>query len=85
MKATQRIRITATSGACWIVTDCNAKARSEIINLGPRKFACRIDRYGKPWKYMVVTGTDNLHSVYEMTFQVGERYINGELPSLQAA
>lgn len=75
----QAVRVHAHANG-WTVTDSKARATSDILDLGCRGFACRIDRNGKPWKYMVVTGTSNPHSIYELCFQIGERYdADGEL------
>lgn len=78
MKKPARITATWTSPVHCTITDPSAKCVASILNLGGKGWACRIDRCGQPWRYMVVTGTDNPQSIYEMTRELGDAYREDE-------
>lgn len=75
-KARRRNVYVSKHASGYTLTDTTVRPAmtADIINLGSKGWACRIDRCGKPYRYMVVTGTDNPHSIYELCRELGQRY-----------
>jgi hypothetical protein len=65
---------TILEGQAYEVTDTIAKATAIIGSAGRLGWYCTVTRYGRNWKHMVVSGTDNPHSVYEVCFQLGTKF-----------
>ena len=85
-KVTARAFPIGINGVRYEITDRQAKATAHIGRGGPGEWLCLITRYGRNWKFMAVTGTDNPESIYELAFQLGERhelnmYAEYQLPS----
>lgn len=72
-----KIRLTtANKGGCWIVTDTNRSRRqtAEVLNRGQGNWNVRIDRAGKPWKYLANVRTETPEAAYEYTVEFGQLY-----------
>ena len=64
---------TWTNGLGWNVTDTLSRVSGEILK-AEGGLNVRIDRQGKPWKYLKVSETTNPHSAWELCLQIGQRY-----------
>ena len=70
-----KVTVTTVLNNCvYAVTDTSAKTTATIGSAGRLGWYCTISRYGRNWKHMTVSGTDNPASVYETCFHLGTRF-----------